>query len=97
RLLTLAHAAPEQVRGESPTTATDVYGLGVLLFELLTARRPFEANGSSTWSLEHAILDAAPPSPSVVARSPAIARRLRGDLDRIVLMALRKEPDRRYS
>jgi len=97
RLLTLSHAAPEQVRGESPTTSTDVYALGVLLFELLTARRPFDANGRSTWSLERAVLEEAPPPPSAVVQSPAIARGLRGDLDRIVLMALRKEPDRRYS
>jgi serine/threonine-protein kinase len=96
RLLTLAHAAPEQIRGEAPTTATDVYALGVLLFEMLTGRKPFSETGRSAASLERAILDVPAPLPSALVASRALARRLEGDLDRIVLMALRKEPDRRY-
>jgi eukaryotic-like serine/threonine-protein kinase len=96
RLLTLAHAAPEQLRGEPPTTATDVFALGVLLFEMLTGSKPFAASSTTTRSLERAILDAPARTPSSMASSSAIARQLQGDLDRIVLMALRKEPERRY-
>ena len=94
RLLTPEYAAPEQIRGEPPTTATDVYALGVLLFELLAGARPFRG-GRGSAALEQAILHEPAPSPSAVA-GPRVARTLRGDLDRIVLMALRKEPDRRY-
>jgi serine/threonine protein kinase/tetratricopeptide (TPR) repeat protein len=96
RLLTPDYAAPEQIRGGPITTATDVYALGVLLFQLLTDRRPYplEARGLH---LERAILEQDVPPPSSVVTDRAASRRLRGDLDRIVLMALRKEPDRRYA
>jgi serine/threonine-protein kinase len=96
RLLTPEYAAPEQLKGEAPSTATDVYALGVLLFELLTGQRPFARSGQTAAAIEHAILETPPPAPSAVVASPAFARRLRGDLDTIILMALRKEPDRRY-
>lgn len=96
RLLTPLYAAPEQLKGEAPGTATDVYALGALLFELLTGSQPFSAKGRTSAELERLILDAPAPAPSSVVASRAIARKLRGDLDRIVLMALRKEPDRRY-
>ena len=96
RLLTPEYAAPEQIRGEPPSTATDVYALGVLLFEMLTGCKPFPAAGRTVAALERAILETAPPAPSSVADARRRARRLRGDLDRIVLMALRKEPERRY-
>ncbi|MDT0631828.1 serine/threonine-protein kinase [Rubrivirga litoralis] len=110
RVMTPQYAAPEQVRGEDATTATDVYGLGALLYELLTGRRPYAADGRTRAAVERAVLEATPPEPSVTtaeggaearaaARStdPArLRRRLRGDLDRIVLKALRKEPERRY-
>ena len=95
RPLTLAYAAPEQVRGEAVTTAADVYGLGVVLYELLTGRRPHPVETLTAGEAERAILEQEPPAPSEVAES-RIARRLRGDLDRICLMALRKEPERRY-
>lgn len=94
RVLSPAHAAPEQVTGGTVTTATDVYALGVLLYELLTDERPFEVDRSSATSIERSILDANPEPPS--RRPVRDARRLRGDLDTIVLMALRKEPERRY-
>jgi serine/threonine-protein kinase len=94
RLLTSEYAAPEQIRGELPGTATDVYALGVLLFELLTGQKPFPAAGRPRAVLEQVILEAPAPAPSGVVTSRAAARALRGDLDRIVLMALRKEPDR---
>ena len=96
RLLTPEYAAPEQLRGEPPTTAADIYSLGVLFFEMLTGAKPFPAAGRTVAALEQAILEAAPPLPSSVASTADAARHLRGDLDRIVLMALRKEPDRRY-
>ncbi|MBL0173588.1 MAG: serine/threonine protein kinase [Gemmatimonadaceae bacterium] len=67
RLLTPEHAAPEQVRGEPVSTATDVYGLGVLLFELVTGVRPFRGAGRSASDLEHAIVHYEPPTPSAVA------------------------------
>jgi eukaryotic-like serine/threonine-protein kinase len=96
RLFTPEYAAPEQFRGEPPTTATDVYALGVLLFELLTGTRPFRTASGSVSRVERAVLDTPAPAPSSVVASHTDARRLRGDLDRIVLMALRKEPERRY-
>ena len=97
RLLTPEYAAPEQLRGEAVTTATDVYALGVLLFEMLAGAKPFPSAGRSLSALEEAVVRQPAPAPSSVARSASERRRLRGDLDRIVLMALRKEPERRYA
>ena len=94
RLLTPAHAAPEQVTGQAVTTATDVYALGVLLYELLTDERPFAVDQSSAAALERSICETPPTPPS--KRNTPHARRLRGELDNIVLKALRKEPQRRY-
>src|SRR5215471_6551515 len=96
RLFTPEYAAPEQFRGEPPTTATDVHALGVLLFEILTGARPFHTPTGTLSHIERAVLDTPAPAPSSVVESRVDARRLRGDLDRIVLMALRKEPGRRY-
>jgi serine/threonine-protein kinase len=96
RLLTPEYASPEQVRGERVTTATDVHGLGVLLFRLLTGRAPFLTDGRSREELERAICTEEPPRPSRLAEGSS-ARRLAGDLDIIVLKALRKEPARRYA
>ncbi|MEO0559725.1 MAG: protein kinase [Bacteroidota bacterium] len=96
RLHTPVYAAPEQLRGIPVTTSTDVYALGVLLYELLTRRRPYGAEERDRRQLEAAILEGVPTAPSGVAEEPGLRRRLRGDLDRIVLKALRKEPERRY-
>ena len=119
-LLTPAYAAPEQLLGERVTTVTDVYALGVLLFELLTGRRPFEVT-ANPFELRDAVMSQDPTRPSTAVATPttdrdgkpdpaaleAISRArgapvdrlrslLRGDLDRICLMALRREPELRY-
>jgi eukaryotic-like serine/threonine-protein kinase len=121
RPMTPEYASPEQIRGEPITTACDIYALGVLLFQLLTGRRPFAVDTATPWAVERATLDREPDRPSsaifrtgsvqtsegtgVTVEVVAAARRteperlraaLDGDLDAIVLKALRKEPDERY-
>lgn len=94
-LLTPDSAAPEQIQGGPITTATDVYGLGVLLYRLLTGRPPYGDAQPSPSELRDWILDGQPVRPSMVLEAAA-RRRVRGELDTIVLQALRKEPERRY-
>jgi serine/threonine protein kinase len=117
RILTPENAAPEQVLGRPITTATDIYALGVLLYQLLTGRSPYRLLSYSQLQLERAICmdDPARPSQMVVSKlsgekdadrsrisdrrglsPPRLRARLSGDLDAIVAMAMRKEPDRRY-
>ena len=122
QLLTPEYASPEQVRGEPLTTASDVYALGVLLYELLTGHQPYRLTSRRRQDLERVICEVDPLKPSTAIsrsdadtetdgtgqRTPAtvsqtregqpekLRRRLTGDLDNIVLMALRKEPQRRY-
>lgn len=116
RVMTPAHASPEQVRGDVITTASDIYVLGVLIYELLTGRRPFHLSGNRITDFERIICEQEPLPPSAmvaktVAEAPGLAsdiaasrsttparleRDLKGDLDNIVLMAMRKDADRRY-
>jgi len=107
RTFTLHYAAPEQLRGEVITTMTDVYALGVVLYELLTDCKPYELTRQTDAAWEEAILGSEPGRPSQVAARKAResgslqdkrrARLLAGDLDNIVLKALSKEPEQRYA
>ncbi|MDE3194868.1 MAG: protein kinase [Acidobacteriota bacterium] len=92
-MLTPDYASPEQVRGEPTNTASDIYSLGIVLFQLLTGAKPYHVKSTTPLEIEKAICTGQPPRPSSVRRD----RKLRGDLDNIVLMALRKEPERRYA
>ncbi len=94
--MTPEYASPEQIRRHPVTTLTDVYQLGVVLYRLLSGRLPFSASGGDLRELETAILESDPPPPSAAAADPARAKALAGDLDAIVLKAIRKEPDERY-
>jgi len=95
RLLTPEYAAPEQVRGDVPTAATDVYALGALLFELLTGRRALVIPRRTPTEIVRAVLESRPPVPSEAAPEDRRAA-LRGGLDAIVSKALEKERGRRY-
>jgi serine/threonine protein kinase/tetratricopeptide (TPR) repeat protein len=96
RALSLDYASPEQVRGDTLTTATDVYSLGVLLYELLTDVRPYNAEGKSLTDAVRAVCEEIPPPLSRVA--PAARRPLlAGDLDTIAAKAMEKAPADRYA
>jgi tetratricopeptide (TPR) repeat protein len=96
RALTPVYAAPEQIDGRPVTTATDVYSMGVVLYELLSGRRPFEAADRSPRELEFDVLERPAEKPSAGMTDAKERRQVAGDLDTICLMALRKEPERRY-
>jgi serine/threonine-protein kinase len=93
--MTPEFAAPEQVRGTSISTATDVYSLGVLLYMLLTGKRPYDVRGKSPAEIERIVCTDIPPKPSTQV-PVTTARRLRGDLDLIVMTTLQKDEGRRY-
>ena len=103
RALTLDYASPEQVNGQTLGTASDVYALGVVLYELLTGNKPYTPKGPTRRDLELAICEQEPTKPSdrlmLTGTSEAgkTARRVRGDLDTVVLKALKKDPRQRYA
>lgn len=119
RAFTPAYASPEQIKGEAISTASDVFSLGVVLYEILTGRSPYRTSRSAQHEVARAICEAEPERPSTIAISPApnavdeasteslsacrnttpekLRRTLSGDLDQILLKALRKEPQHRYA
>ncbi len=117
--LTPAYASPEQVRGKTITTASDIYQLGIILYELLSGSRPYELTGQSPSEIERIICEENPTRPSTAVINKSDLRKqiqaeaqkqsairdtkpdqlkklLKGDLDTIILKAIRKEPERRY-
>jgi len=121
RVLTPGYASPEQVKGATITTSSDIYSLGVALYVLLTGRSPYQLTKPTSEEIARAVCEVEPEKPSAVVRRTMadgketarialadvaalregsvekLSKRLRGDLDDIVLMALRKEPQRRYA
>lgn len=121
RIMTPEYASPEQVRGEPVSTATDIYSLGLILYQLLTGCPPYEVTSTSALEMERIICLTEPqkpssmitkilssldsnqkPSPDFISQKrkttiPKLRKRISGDLDNICLMAIRKEPGRRYS
>ncbi len=96
RWLTPDYASPEQLRGEPVGTAGDIYSLGAVLYELVTGQRPLSLTTRSTLEAIRASQEEQPALPSTVA-PPDWRRRVRGDLDTVILKALHKEPARRYA
>jgi tetratricopeptide (TPR) repeat protein len=96
-MMTPEYASPEQIQGAPVTTASDVYSLGVVLYEVLTGERPYRITSTNLHELERVVCNTEPRKPSTLETLPArTRRRLAGDLDNIVLMALRKDVSRRY-
>lgn len=95
-MVTARYASPEQAGGLAGSTRSDVYALGVILYELLAGQWPYQAEGAGTHALLRAVQEQEPRWPSRMAADPATARALQGDLDAILLRALEKKPERRY-
>jgi serine/threonine-protein kinase len=99
RMMTPAYASPEQVKGEPLGTTSDIYSLGVLLYEMLCGSPPYEFANTSPLQVATIVCEQDPPAPSarVAGTDRRLAHQLGGDLDSIVLMAMRKEPAQRYA
>ncbi|HKI47597.1 MAG TPA: serine/threonine-protein kinase [Balneolales bacterium] len=97
RPMTRAYASPEQLTGEPVTTASDIYSLGVVLYELLSGHLPFQPDNLTSKEFEQLILAGDPPRPSQACTDPQRRNLICGDLDMICMKALRLEPDRRYT
>ena len=96
KMLTPRYASPEQIAGETITVASDVYSLGVLLYELLCGKSPYETTRNTAAAIEEAVLEGEPAPASTRAGDKSIARRLRGELDATLAKALKREPTQRY-
>ena len=124
RVMTPEYASPEQVKGEPISTASDIYSMGVLLYELMTGRRPYQIRSRVQAEIERIVCEEEPDRPSTAVTRPAevttsdgqtrtitaeeigrrremaptkLRRALSGDIDNIILMAMRKSPRRRYT
>jgi eukaryotic-like serine/threonine-protein kinase len=93
--LTPEYASPEQVRGDPIGTASDIYALGVLLYELVTGKRPYTISSTAPGDIQRAVCDTEPERPSTVMRARGL--RIDRDLDHVILRALAKAPEERYA
>jgi serine/threonine-protein kinase len=96
RAFTPSYASPEQLRGERVSTVSDIYSLGVVLYELLTGRRPFDYQGKSLEQIIKTATESKAVKPSQIRHPKSRIQNLKGDIDNIISLALRIEPERRY-